>query len=50
MATIPTLAGMVAALSGVYFGTWLEHRAQTETERLEDLLPLDRLPAGGAGP
>jgi len=38
MATVPTMAGMVAALSGVYFGTWLEHRAQVETERLEDLL------------
>lgn len=38
MATIPTMAGMVAALSGVYFGTWLEHKAQTETEKLEDLL------------
>ena len=37
-ATIPTMAGMVAALSGVYFGTWLEHKAQTESERLEDLL------------
>lgn len=38
MATIPTMAGMVAALSGVYFGTWLEHRAQVETEKLEDRL------------
>jgi len=38
MATVPTMAGMVAALSGVYFGTWLEHKAQTETERLEDLM------------
>jgi biopolymer transport protein ExbB len=38
MATVPTMAGMVAALSGVYFGTWLEHKAQVETERLEDLL------------
>lgn len=37
-ATIPTMAGMVAALSGVYFGTWLEHKAQTETEHLQDLL------------
>ena len=37
-ATIPTMAGMVAALSGVYFGTWLEHKAATETEKLEDLL------------
>lgn len=38
MATVPTMAGMVAALSGVYFGTWLEHKASTETEKLEDLL------------
>jgi biopolymer transport protein ExbB len=38
MATIPTMAGMVAALSGVYFGTWLEHKATTETEALGDLL------------
>ena len=38
MATVPTMAGMVAALSGVYFGTWLEHKAQTETEKLEDVL------------
>ena len=38
MATVPTMAGMVAALSGVYFGTWLEHKAQTESEKLEDLL------------
>jgi len=38
MATVPTMAGMVAALSGVYFGTWLEHKAVTETEKLEDLL------------
>ena len=37
-ATVPTMAGMVAALSGVYFGTWLEHKASTETEKLEDLL------------
>ncbi len=38
MATVPTMAGMVAALSGVYFGTWLEHKAQTEREKLEDSL------------
>ena len=37
-ATVPTMAGMVAALSGVYFGTWLEHKAATKTENLEDLL------------
>ena len=38
MAAVPTMAGMVAALSGVYFGTWLQHKAQVETESLEDLL------------
>lgn len=38
MATVPTMAGMVAALSGVYFGTWLDHKASTETEELADLL------------
>lgn len=38
MATVPTMAGMVAALSGVYFGTWLEHKAITETDSLGDLL------------
>ena len=38
MATVPTMSGMVAALSGVYFGTWLEHKAVTETEALGDLL------------
>jgi biopolymer transport protein ExbB len=38
MATIPTMAGMIAALSGLYFGTWLDHRVTTEVERLEDQL------------
>lgn len=38
MATVPTMAGMVAALSGVYFGTWLERKAQVEAENLGDLL------------
>lgn len=37
-ATVPTMAGMVAALSGVYFGTFLDHKAGTEAETLEDLL------------
>ncbi len=37
-ATVPTMSGMVAALSGVYFGTFLEHKAGTEAEELEDLL------------
>lgn len=37
-ATVPTMAGMVAALSGVYFGTRLEYWHRTETQKLEDLL------------
>lgn len=37
-ATIPTMAGMVAALSGVYFASSLDRRADIESERLEDLL------------
>jgi len=37
-ATVPTMAGMVAALSGVYFGALLEHKAQIEADTLQDLL------------
>ncbi|WP_376692681.1 MotA/TolQ/ExbB proton channel family protein [Wenzhouxiangella sp. EGI_FJ10409] len=40
-ATIPTMSGMVAALSGLYFGSYLERKAEIETERLEDLLRFD---------
>lgn len=40
-ATIPTMAGMVAALSGLYFGSYLERKSEIETERLEDLLRFD---------
>lgn len=39
MATIPTMAGMVAALSGLYFGSRLESLVKTEKEKLEDSLP-----------
>ncbi|MFP4002417.1 MAG: MotA/TolQ/ExbB proton channel family protein, partial [Alphaproteobacteria bacterium] len=39
-ATIPTMAGMVAALSGLYFSTQLERRARRAVERVEDDLPL----------
>lgn len=38
MATIPTMAGMVAALSGIYFGSRLESRVKVETEKLEESL------------
>jgi biopolymer transport protein ExbB len=35
-ATIPTMAGMIAALSGVFFTTYFKQKATTETEHLED--------------
>jgi biopolymer transport protein ExbB len=37
-ATIPTMAGMVAALSGLYYSTRLERFAQREAEQLADHL------------
>ena len=33
-ATIPTMSGMVAALSGLYFTSWLQSRSKKETEQL----------------
>jgi biopolymer transport protein ExbB len=38
LATIPTMAGMVAALSGLYFVNQLENFATTETQRVADHL------------
>jgi biopolymer transport protein ExbB len=40
-ATIPTMAGMVAALSGVFLSTYIERIAKRESERLEDSLTMD---------
>ena len=37
-ATVPTMAGMVAALSGLIFSTQLQNKAKTETEALADRL------------
>lgn len=37
-ATIPTMAGLVAALSGLYFVTMLDRKASNEVEKVEDLL------------
>lgn len=37
-ATIPTMAGLVAALSGLYVSVLLERRAKREVESLEDML------------
>lgn len=41
MATIPTMAGMVAALSGMYFAARLGRRAQAKTRQLEEALVAD---------
>lgn len=41
-ATIPTMAGMVGALSGVFASTWLVRTAKTERMHLEDALQLKR--------
>ena len=38
MATIPTMAGMVAALSGVYFGNMLEKKAKKYSKDLSEKL------------
>ena len=39
-ATLPTMAGMVVALSGLYFTNSLERKAQWSVEQLEDELQL----------
>lgn len=40
-ATIPTMAGMVGSLSGVFAATWLQRNAKRETELLEDAMVID---------
>src|SRR5690606_25045279 len=37
-ATLPTMAGMTAALSGLYFATALDNRAKYEIEKVEDAM------------
>jgi len=41
-ATIPTMAGMVAALSGVAMGTYLQRKASRERELLADHLVIHK--------
>lgn len=41
MATVPTMAGMVVALSGVFGFTYLERLANREKQFLEDNLTMD---------
>jgi biopolymer transport protein ExbB len=40
-ATIPTLAGMVAAISGVFGNTYVSRKAELENQLLEDHLTMD---------
>jgi len=42
-ATIPTMSGLVAALSGLYLATYLEQRADREVRQAADLLVFERL-------
>ena len=37
-ATIPTMAGLVAALSGLYFTAWLEQKSNRAVAKVEDVL------------
>jgi biopolymer transport protein ExbB len=39
LATMPTMAGMVAALSGVFFSTRLDAKMKIRMEKLKDRLP-----------
>ena len=41
-ATIPTMAGMVAALSGMILSLQIERFASNETERVADYLTTER--------
>jgi len=40
-ATVPTMAGMVAALSGVFMSFWLQRKADREVELLAEHLTMD---------
>ena len=40
-ATVPTMAGMVGALSGVFASIWLSRKADREVEMLQDNLTMD---------
>ena len=39
-ATIPTMAGMVGALSGIFASNWIKHKTNTEIELLENHLTI----------
>lgn len=42
-ATIPTMAGMVGALSGVFASAWLTRTVKTERTHIEDAMEMERL-------
>jgi biopolymer transport protein ExbB len=39
-ATIPTMAGMVGSLSGVFMVTWLQRKTKRRTEQMQDSLHM----------
>lgn len=41
-ATVPTMAGMVGALSGVFASTWLTRTVKRERSHIEEALEMDR--------
>lgn len=43
-ATIPTMSGLVAALSGLWFAVYFSRRSQAEMRRVEELLSRDDSP------
>lgn len=43
LATIPTMAGLVAALSGYYFSYKLKHTAEIEAQKAADLLVISTI-------
>ncbi len=40
-ATVPTMSGMVAALSGYFISVWLQSKANSEVEELSEHLTMD---------
>jgi biopolymer transport protein ExbB len=40
-ATLPTMAGMVAAISGMIFSVQIQRYARDESQRVEDSLEID---------
>ena len=41
MATIPSMAGMVASISGIYFGSWLDKKVLASKEAYSELLVIE---------